>query len=134
MSGSLVSSVCFGHGTGNRMCSWRICGRTTFAVALIALAGTSFAAETTTEEMLALIRAQQLQIEQLQQQLNTTRETLQALNDQGISVVLVTHEREIAAAARRVISFRDGRVQSDERIEQSQYFRPAISRRAASGW
>lgn len=37
------------------------------------------------------------------------------LNRQGITVVLVTHEADIAAWARRRITFRDGKVISDER-------------------
>ncbi|MGB0515118.1 MAG: ABC transporter ATP-binding protein [Wenzhouxiangellaceae bacterium] len=36
-----------------------------------------------------------------------------ALNDDGVTVILVTHEEEIAAHARRVIRFRDGRIVSD---------------------
>ena len=39
----------------------------------------------------------------------------QMLNGQGITVVLVTHERDISEYATRVIHFRDGRLQSDER-------------------
>jgi putative ABC transport system ATP-binding protein len=39
---------------------------------------------------------------------------LQELNRQGMTVVLVTHEADIARHARRVIHFRDGRVVSDE--------------------
>jgi len=39
---------------------------------------------------------------------------LQQLNRAGITIVLVTHERDIAAYAGRVITFRDGRVRSDE--------------------
>jgi putative ABC transport system ATP-binding protein len=45
----------------------------------------------------------------------------QSLNDQGISIVLVTHEHDIAAAARRIVAFRDGRIQSDEVIEQVRF-------------
>ena len=40
---------------------------------------------------------------------------LQTLNRGGITVVLVTHERDIAEYASRVIHFRDGRLQSDQR-------------------
>ena len=40
---------------------------------------------------------------------------LQALSDrEGITVVIVTHEPDIAASAKRVITVRDGRIQSDE--------------------
>jgi putative ABC transport system ATP-binding protein len=45
---------------------------------------------------------------------------LQQLNrDAGIAVVLVTHEPDIAAATRRIISMRDGEVVSDEAVAQS---------------
>jgi putative ABC transport system ATP-binding protein len=40
---------------------------------------------------------------------------LQQLNRQGMTIVLVTHEPDIAAYAQRLIQFRDGRVRSDER-------------------
>jgi putative ABC transport system ATP-binding protein len=40
---------------------------------------------------------------------------LQQLNRGGITVLVVTHEQDIAAYAGRLISFRDGRVRSDER-------------------
>jgi putative ABC transport system ATP-binding protein len=38
---------------------------------------------------------------------------LQQLNRQGISIVLVTHERDIAAFASRLLTFRDGRLVAD---------------------
>ena len=40
---------------------------------------------------------------------------LQALNRQGMTVVLVTHEPDIARYAGRILIFRDGRVVQDER-------------------
>ena len=40
---------------------------------------------------------------------------MQTLNRQGITVVLITHEHDISEYAGRVIHFRDGRLQSDER-------------------
>ena len=40
---------------------------------------------------------------------------LQELNRAGMTIVVVTHEHDIAAYASRLISFRDGRVLSDER-------------------
>ena len=42
---------------------------------------------------------------------------LQRLGDDGITIVLVTHEPDIAAYARRVIVVRDGLVDDDRRIE-----------------
>jgi putative ABC transport system ATP-binding protein len=41
----------------------------------------------------------------------------QELRDSGITVVLVTHEPDIARYARRVVMMRDGKVQSDQRQE-----------------
>ena len=42
-------------------------------------------------------------------------ETLNSLNLAGKTIIMVTHETEIAAWARRVIRMRDGRIESDER-------------------
>jgi putative ABC transport system ATP-binding protein len=43
---------------------------------------------------------------------------LSALNrDHGITIVLVTHEEDIASYAKRHVRFRDGRIESDrERV------------------
>ena len=41
------------------------------------------------------------------------------LNRQGRTVILVTHEPEIAAFTRRTVTFRDGLIVSDERREES---------------
>jgi putative ABC transport system ATP-binding protein len=43
---------------------------------------------------------------------------LQKLNDEGLTIVLVTHEPDIAQYAKRVITFRDGRVRRDELVAQ----------------
>jgi putative ABC transport system ATP-binding protein len=40
----------------------------------------------------------------------------QDLNDQGLTVVLVTHEADIAHYAKRSIVFRDGKIRRDERV------------------
>jgi putative ABC transport system ATP-binding protein len=42
---------------------------------------------------------------------------LQALNARGLTIVLVTHEHDIAAYATRQITFRDGRVTGDVPVE-----------------
>ena len=47
----------------------------------------------------------------------------QRLNASGKTVVLITHEPDIAQFARRVVVFKDGNVLSDERVAQ----RPAKS-------
>jgi putative ABC transport system ATP-binding protein len=41
----------------------------------------------------------------------------QELNDQGITIVLVTHERDIARYARRIIEMRDGLILRDRPVE-----------------
>jgi putative ABC transport system ATP-binding protein len=41
----------------------------------------------------------------------------QRLNLDGITIVLVTHELEIARFARRILRFRDGRLSGDEMVE-----------------
>ena len=41
----------------------------------------------------------------------------QKLNDDGLTVVLVTHEPDIAQYAKRIIQFRDGKIRRDERIQ-----------------
>jgi putative ABC transport system ATP-binding protein len=43
---------------------------------------------------------------------------LQTLNRNGMTIVVVTHEPDVAAHAARVLTFRDGRVTRDERIAQ----------------
>jgi putative ABC transport system ATP-binding protein len=42
----------------------------------------------------------------------------QTLNRAGKTVVLITHEPDIAQFARRVVVFKDGKVLSDEPVEQ----------------
>lgn len=42
---------------------------------------------------------------------------LQELNREGKTIVIVTHEMEIARHTQRIVGFRDGRIVSDERVE-----------------
>jgi putative ABC transport system ATP-binding protein len=42
----------------------------------------------------------------------------QELNDQGATILLITHEMEISRFARRVVELRDGQVVRDERLAQ----------------
>ncbi len=42
----------------------------------------------------------------------------QELNDEGKTIVLITHEPDIAQHAKRIVHVRDGLIQQDERIEQ----------------
>jgi putative ABC transport system ATP-binding protein len=41
---------------------------------------------------------------------------LQKLNQKGITIILITHENDIAGFAKRNITFRDGKVQRDEAV------------------
>jgi putative ABC transport system ATP-binding protein len=43
-------------------------------------------------------------------------EILQNLNEQGLTIVLVTHEHDIAQFAKRVLVFRDGKVRKDDLV------------------
>lgn len=43
---------------------------------------------------------------------------LQNLNQQGITVILVTHDEEIASYAQRIVRFRDGEIISDEPVAE----------------
>lgn len=43
-------------------------------------------------------------------------EILQNLNDKGLTIVLVTHEHDIAQFAKRILVFRDGKIRSDSAI------------------
>ena len=50
-------------------------------------------------------------------------EIFQKLNDKGLTIVLVTHEHDVAQFAKRVLVFRDGKIRKDE---------PVVSRPRAS--
>ena len=43
-------------------------------------------------------------------------EVFQDLNDKGLTVVMVTHEHDIAEFAKRVLVFRDGKIRKDEPV------------------
>jgi putative ABC transport system ATP-binding protein len=43
---------------------------------------------------------------------------LQTLNEQGLTIVLVTHEPDIAHFAKRTIVFRDGKIRHDEPVKE----------------
>jgi putative ABC transport system ATP-binding protein len=42
----------------------------------------------------------------------------QKLNDEGITVIMVTHEQDIASYARRNVVMRDGLVRTDRAVTQ----------------
>jgi putative ABC transport system ATP-binding protein len=43
-------------------------------------------------------------------------EVFQDLNDKGLTIVMVTHELDIAQFAKRVVVFRDGRIRKDDAV------------------
>ena len=46
-------------------------------------------------------------------------EVFQDLNDKGLTIVLVTHEHDVAQFAKRVMVFRDGKIRKDEPVLNS---------------
>ncbi|RKO65405.1 macrolide ABC transporter permease/ATP-binding protein MacB [Campylobacter sp. P255] len=53
-------------------------------------------------------------------------EILNKLNEQGHTVVLVTHDREIAAKAKRVIEIKDGKIISDSGVKKVENFQARV--------
>ena len=51
----------------------------------------------------------------------------QDLNDEGKTIVLITHEHDVARHAKRVVHVRDGLIHSDEVIEQFRVTRQGIA-------
>lgn len=47
---------------------------------------------------------------------NTVMNILQTLNDEGKTIILVTHEMDTASHAKRIIRIKDGKLLSDEKI------------------
>ena len=56
----------------------------------------------------------------------------QELNDQGLTVLLVTHESDISDHARRVVTFKDGLVQTDARVEHRRIAREELQAEATA--
>jgi putative ABC transport system ATP-binding protein len=56
----------------------------------------------------------------------------QRLNHEGISVVLVTHELDIASFAMRNVMFRDGRIVNDEPVSSPRVAEDALARMKAA--
>src|SRR3954464_2637775 len=55
----------------------------------------------------------------------------QELNDQGLTILLVTHESDIAEHARRVVVFKDGVVLSDRMVQKRRIARIQLAAEAA---
>jgi putative ABC transport system ATP-binding protein len=50
----------------------------------------------------------------------------QELNDHGITILLVTHEHDIAAYAKRIVEFRDGKILRDHPVENRLFAAEAL--------
>jgi putative ABC transport system ATP-binding protein len=57
----------------------------------------------------------------------------QRLNDDGITLLIVTHEPEIAAFAKRILRFRDGHLVADEAVESPRRADEALAAADAAG-
>ena len=51
----------------------------------------------------------------------------QDLNETGITIILVTHEADIANTAKRILSFRDGRLLDDAAVTNRVAARAALA-------
>lgn len=47
-------------------------------------------------------------------------EFLKKLNEQGNTIVMITHDNTIAAQAKRIIRIQDGKITSDERVVENE--------------
>jgi len=52
---------------------------------------------------------------------------VQDLNARGITIAVVTHDRDVAQHARRILQLRDGRLVRDEPVPQPLVARPALA-------
>ncbi|RKD32353.1 ABC transporter ATP-binding protein [Thermohalobacter berrensis] len=51
----------------------------------------------------------------------------QKLNSEGVTIILVTHEDDIAHHAKRIVSFRDGRLIDDKKVNKQLIAKSALS-------
>jgi putative ABC transport system ATP-binding protein len=56
----------------------------------------------------------------------------QELNEQGITIVLVTHEPDIAVYAKRIVEIRDGRIRRDEAVKNRRNAAEDLTREEAA--
>lgn len=55
-------------------------------------------------------------------------EILQHLNDTGKTIILVTHEADTAAHAKRIMKIRDGRIESDEAVAKRRFAKDGLNK------
>lgn len=55
-------------------------------------------------------------------------EILQHLNDVGKTIILVTHEADTAAHAKRIMKIRDGRIESDESVQKRRFAKDGLQK------
>lgn len=46
----------------------------------------------------------------------------QRLNDEGVTIVMVTHEPDVAQYTKRIVTFKDGKIISDKNVEKQKRF------------
>ena len=51
-------------------------------------------------------------------------ELFQSLNDEGVTVIMITHDPEIAGFAKRKILIRDGEISTDPHITATEVTKP----------
>ena len=52
-------------------------------------------------------------------------ELIQAINDEGKTILVVTHEEDIAHMCKRIVHLKDGKIVDDKRVEQVRAKSPA---------
>jgi len=67
------------------------------------------------------------------QQSEEIMQLFQELNDEGMTIILVTHEAEIGAHARRIVRFLDGRIVSDMPVEERVFASDLLAQGGAIG-
>ncbi len=54
-------------------------------------------------------------------------QTLRDLNEQGMTIVVVTHDPGVAAWAERLLTIRDGQIVGDEAVAESEVLQASVA-------